>query len=146
MDERTEMYIAYCKELDKYDDAPGMFRKDPADVVRKYSEDPDVTWRDIVCCGEIAGFLVTLTVGKPRPITHVAEAYVKPEYRGRGLMRKAVADALKDAQDVSREVYKQNPATTFWKKVMAECGYECVRECNFFLNDSLKVYFYRKKP
>ena len=148
MDERIRMYVRYCKELDKYDDAPGMFRKSSEQVAEEYmrlaEKDPDFEWRDIIMDGKLAGFLIICSVSHPNPVVRICEAYVRPSYRKRGLMRKAAGEILRTGVNVTMEVYKKNPAIGCWKKIMEEYGYHCVKECDFYLNNSLKLYFFQK--
>lgn len=148
MDERIRMYERYCRELDPYDDAPGTFQRTAEDVATEYMRaaetDPDFEWRDIIVDGKLAGFLIICSVSHPRPVVRICEAYIRPSYRKRGLMRKAIGEILKTGVDVVMEIYKRNPAISFWQKVMNEYGYECKKETDYYLNNSLKMYFFGK--
>ena len=145
------MYAQYSDELAQYDDGPAVDPKWSDKVADKYmsNEDPCLEWIDIRADGHIVGFLIVyLHIGEGRYLfrqqIRICEAYILPSYRKKGLMREAVQELLKGGHDVSFEVYKRNPAIEFWRKILAENGYRCIRESDYFLNKSMAEYLFRK--
>ena len=147
---RVNLYNDYCKELDLYDEHPV-----PGDgtrqALRYLRGQAGTRWIDIRCEKKIVGFLILFSASfagvmySPHFI-HICEAFVAPEYRNRGLMSKAVEQALNGFEmDVTLEVFKKNPARDFWVSMLEKNGYEKIQCVTTVRNDSLLSYRFRCK-
>lgn len=117
-----ELYKAYCEELSQYDSNEYPEGQDEK-VYNEYVENPNVGFYKMAAMGEPIGFLITMVNPEMPSELLICEAYVLPEYRHEGLMRKAVKETVtKKYSTVRFVVFKNNPAVGFWDKVMKEIG------------------------
>lgn len=125
------LYKEYCCELDLFRPIPLA----PTDnVIDSWCDDyisgSDCTWRNIFDddTQEMVGFLIIGKMGDekhPESDYSIAQAYVKPEYRKRGLMTRAVNEYItKHTGIYSLLVLRNNKkAASFWKNTFENAGY-----------------------
>ena len=129
-DRRHELYAEYCGELNSFrgeNETPvGMFEM--YENCEEYFKAPDCTWHDVFMDGQIIGFII---VGHHAPYAHpssdysICEAYIRPEYRKRGLMTSVVRSVVEDCPGrYSLLVLDNNQyAKAFWNKVFSSMRY-----------------------
>lgn len=130
MTEREQMYLDYKRELCAMDGLDGL--RAPAEDylldVRAATKRPDaVEWVPIIKDDREVGFLI-ITKGelaKRGEDYRIEEAYVKPEYRERGLMSEAVKKYLKEHPGkYSMQLMANNHnAAMFWFKLIGKRFY-----------------------
>lgn len=138
---KFNLYTAYCHELNQYMQSQPMTALEITKAANHYASTNDVYWIDIKDGDDIVGFLI---IGKPdTPECHpdadygIAQAYVMPEYRGRGYMSEAVQGfAAKHPGAYSLLIIKQNePALKFWAKLISSSGYKLYPLDSRYVND-----------
>ena len=141
-DEKKQMYADYCKEIEKfYEEPPVGMNID--DDFRAYTGTKDCSWRNIFAKdGTLAGFLV---IGKGGHFCHenasraICEAYVKPEYRGQGLMTEEASGYLsRHPGTFSLLILKKNDyAKAYWEKVFRNAGFKPVELSSSDISDDI---------
>ena len=123
-EQKKQLYRDYCTELNLYRD--DFISESQADNMSDYYINSDnVKWINIFCDKDLAGFLI---IGKKIPDRDenadytIAEAYIAPEYRRQGLMRKAVLDYMGRHSGIwSLSVLKRNSyAIRYWWDLLLE--------------------------
>lgn len=122
-DEKKQLYLDYCKELAVYYDDPSsaMTEEEAESAFEEYITSEDCSWRNIFAeDGNLAGFLIIGKHGRfchPDAMRSISEAYIKPEYRGKGLMKAEAGGYLSRHPGVfALLVLKKNRAAKgFWK-------------------------------
>ena len=137
------MYIDYCQELAQYDShvyPPGQDEK----IYGEYEKDPNCVIHYIEVDGNAAGFLMTITPDAYDLV--IAEAYMKPEYRGKGWMRDAVYQAIVNHPKCYilrlMTFNKNEKALPYWKKTLAPYGFELSAQEDF--NEDITEYFFTR--
>lgn len=123
------LYEDYCRELESFLDVP--LDIDAVEVVSGYRKR---RWNSIKLLfdeGMLAGFLIIGTAPNCHPDCEyfIAQAYVAPESRRKGIMTKAVSEFVKDhrgkyCMDI---LYKNYSARIFWLTRFRELGYELIQ-------------------
>lgn len=128
--DKHRMYRDYCRELDR-------FRKNPlaaADAeidkwCEEYISSRYSTWQNIFSDdGKPVGFLIIGKAGNekhPDAAYGISQAYIAPEYRGKGLMTDAVLRYVGEHKGIyGLLVIRGNTyAYDFWRKTFKMAGY-----------------------
>lgn len=124
---RCALYDEYNAELSHY----GAVRGHPEETKTWAESFMELPWRwvDIYADdGRLAGFLI-LGFGlacHPECDVYIAETYLAPDHRGRGLMSAAVKDSLKKnfSRSVALDVLPKNElALAYWPELFREMGW-----------------------
>ena len=128
-EEYHQIYYEYSVELNQYtlEDISDM--KECNKFCDNIFRQRYYTWNDIENDkGDLIGFLVTSVPPECHPDAdyHIAQAYVKPEYRKQGYMTKAVHKQLKAFKGIwCLLILKDNEyAHQFWRKTFESAGYK----------------------
>ena len=131
-EEKHALYQKYIRELDTFRDTPIQM---PENEVRKtceeYIQASNSSWHNIYdpASKKLVGFVI---IGKEFPEKHpdslrsVAQAYVLPEFRKKGLMTAVMADYMTRHRGVySLLILEGNEyAKGFWKRSFEKEGYK----------------------
>lgn len=130
-EEKHVLYQKYLKELDTFREEPlRLSEKVCRKICDYYIQSKFSSWHNIYDLenGNFVGFVI---IGKEFPEKHrdslrsVAQAYVLPEYRKKGLMTAAVSDYMtRHRGTYSLLILKGNEyAAGFWKRLFEKEGY-----------------------
>ena len=126
-EDKHSLFWAYVQELNTFRPGKEETEEEAREVCDRYISSPDCTWKNIFApdTDELVGFLILGKGGKekhPDSGRAIAEAYVAPEYRGKGLMRACFLDYLNRHRCVySLLVLKNNEkALEYWKNLFEE--------------------------
>ena len=140
------MYLDYCKELDQYDSKtypPGQAEK----VFCGYESDKDTVIDMITVDDAPAGFLIRITPDTAGQELIIAEAYIKPEYRGKGWMTFAVDNMIYKmplCHLVTLTTFNRNvKAFPYWEKALKKHGLELMAK-EPIDEDCTEYYFTRE--
>ena len=129
-EDKHRLFWAYVQELNTFRPGNEETEEEAREVCDRYISSPDCTWKNIFApdTQELVGFLILGKAGKekhPDSERAIAEAYVAPEYRGKGLMRECFLDYKSRHRCVySLLVLKNNEkALEYWKKLFEEMHY-----------------------
>ena len=121
------MYTDYCKELDQYDSKtypPGQDEK----VFCGYESDNDTVIDMITVDDAPAGFLIRINPDRMGQELIIAEAYMKPEYRGKGWMTFEVDSMIYGrplCHLITLTTFNRNVrAFPYWEKTLKKHGFE----------------------
>lgn len=128
MKARKDLYLDYCHELARID--PEQFTdftdEDAVEVAEDY--EASAYWCDIIDEEELCGFVIFAVAPECHPDADyfIAQAFVSPAYRKKGLMTDAVKDFIKLHPGIyCALVIKDNKsANDFWQKLMKSIGYK----------------------
>ena len=138
-----KMYHDYCIELDEYDGReypPGQ----DLFTFRQYASNHNVTIKTIKQDGKEVGFIITLKPDYNPYEIIIAEAYIKPKNRRRGIMSKIVAEVVNGETFVRFMVFKANKgALAFWGKVMKANGFQLATQEQ--VDETLLEFYYVHK-
>lgn len=127
---RTNLYIEYCKELNRYYNSKWSPATEHESVTtaESYLSDIQFTWHDLTKDGLLVGFLITARNliyihGKG---LYICECYIRPSYRGQGLFRKEIIPMLEDNKHpVYLEILEKNQkAKRMWDHIFKQTGYK----------------------
>ena len=126
---RYLLFYRYCQEMTKIGELPFFdTQEEQEEAARSFIESPYALWIDLYDEDLIVGFLIIEFGENTHPMTdyYIAQAYVTPEHRGKGIMKNAVQNFIKEhGGDYVLFVLLKNPnAEAFWRKIFAEMGYE----------------------
>lgn len=116
--------------LDELQDIAGRSRQSELKKIQYYHEicNSCMEWIDIWSDGECAGFLI---IGRkpnchPDADFYIAESYILPSYRRKGIMSKAVSEFVRLHSGIyCLLILKRNHyAKAFWKKLFNSLGYK----------------------
>ena len=131
IEEYHQIYYEYCLELNQYCDEDISDRAESDKYCDDLRTGTYYKWIDIENDnGQLIGFLVTSQIDcHPDADFHVAQSFVKPEYRKQGYMTKAVHEQLKKNKGIwCLLILKDNEyAYKFWNDVFKSAGYEWKR-------------------
>lgn len=131
-EEKQYLYRRYVDELDGFRETHmHMSEKECREICDSYIQSKISSWHNIYDqpeSGRLVGFVI---IGKEYPEKHpdslrsVAQAYVLPEHRGKGLMTAVMSDYLTRHKGVySLLILKGNEAAVrFWKSFFGKEGY-----------------------
>lgn len=133
-EEKHALYRKYVNELDSFRETPlNLSDQECREICDRYIRTKVSSWHNIFVPAssgksDLVGFLI---IGKGYPEKHpdalrsVAQAYVLPEYRGKGLMTAAMKDYLtRHRGTYSLLILKGNEyAAGFWKRFFEKEGY-----------------------
>lgn len=153
-EEKHALYRKYLDELDTFRENPERISDESCrKICDWYISSKKSSWHNIkdLDTDELVGFVI---IGKEVPEKHpdsvrsVAQAYVLPEYRNKGLMTAVMSDYMTRHKGVySLLVLKGNTyAAGFWKRFFEKEGYEekKLRPINV-LDDEAVMYAYGPK-
>ena len=133
-EDKHRLFWAYVQELNTFRPGNEETEEEAREVCDRYISSPDCTWKNIFApdTQELVGFLILGKAGKekhPDSGRAIAEAYVAPEYRGRGLMTAAIDDYESRHRCVySLLVLKNNEkALRYWQKAFGKHHYRPIR-------------------
>ena len=121
--DRFLLFSSYMEELSLYD--PEIRNMTPEEFTSWFNEylSDDYCFTDTVVDGHIVGFVIISAPGSSKCYDgcdyHIAQAYIRPEYRRRGLMTKTMVDLFsKNKGSYCYEVLAGNDgAKAFWDKL-----------------------------
>lgn len=120
--DRFLLFSSYMEELSLYDpEIRNMTPEAFTDWFNEYLSD-DYCFTDIVVDGRVVGFVIISAPGSSKYAGcdyHIAQTYIRPEYRRRGLMTKTMVDIFsKNKGSYCYEVLAGNDgAKAFWDKL-----------------------------
>ena len=131
-EEKHELYRKYVDELDRFRKKPiHITEKECREICDEYIRSKNSSWHNIYdpATKDLVGFVI---IGKEPPEKHpdslrsIAQAYILPKHRRKGLMTAAVSDYLKRHGGIySILVLKGNDyAAGFWRRFFKREGYE----------------------
>lgn len=121
--DRFLLFSSYMEELSLYD--PEIRNMTPEEFTSWFNEylSDDYCFTDIIVDGHIVGFAIISAPGSSKCYDgcdyYIAQAYIRPEYRRRGLMTKTMVDIFsKNKGSYCYEVLAGNDgAKAFWDKL-----------------------------
>ena len=123
--DRLALYREYCQELKQYDKDPSPWdMKQAADYAESCIRGRGYEWLDIYQDNILCGFLI---LGYDLPVhgngLYICEAYVKPDFRERGLMSDLVRNKLRSRKGkIYLTIYDKNLyAQEFWGTLLRDC-------------------------
>lgn len=130
MDDRTKMYLEYKRELCAVSGLEDLNTKEGAhnDVFYATSAH-DAQWIAVKDGNKEIGFIILgigrnleRELGEPKVDYFIQESYIKPEYRRKGIMTKAVNEMLENHKGImGLYILKNNkPALAFWHKIIGD--------------------------
>ncbi len=132
--DKHRLFDDYEKELNSFREAGCEVSPSESNAkCEAYISSSECTWKNIFApdTGELVGFLIYGKTGAfkhPDAERSMAEAYVAPAYRGKGLM----SDVVKDYETRHKCIYsmlvqdKNEYAKSYWTKLFDEIGYKAV--------------------
>lgn len=120
-----ELYKEYLSELEKY--TPEPFEEGTAEEAIKFYKKNRIDTKLIFSDGKLVGFLIvsTLPYCHPECDYFICQSYLKPEYRGKGLMTGAVVEWVKahPGKYCLDIIFGNKHAKSFWYRRFWELGY-----------------------
>ena len=126
LQEKENLYTDYCLELNQfYPESKHMTSAEAIENFYEYCRDDRTKWINLFWEQKLVGFVVFL---KFENEIHVAEVYVKPEYRKRGLVTDTILDYISRHDTLYSAVIleKNEYAKQFWTKLFTKAGYHKV--------------------
>lgn len=130
MDDRIKMYLEYKEELGAFTKAvEGITKEDAHNDVFYATHADDAEWIAVKDGDQEIGFII-LGIGRnlmrrakePMVDYFIQDAYIKPEYRRKGIMSKEVEKMLDGYKGImGLYILKTNkPALAFWHKIVGD--------------------------
>ena len=152
-EEKQELYRRYVNELEQYAPLPCRNTAEIREDCDYYINTPGAAWINIFDpeTDKLAGFLI---IGKSPEEKHfqtersIAQAYILPKYRRRGLMTKAVKDYVsRHRTTYSLLVLKKNTyAAAFWENLFGKMGYRPMEIFEMDIMDKDDIIQYGFEP
>ena len=130
LNERIKIFKNYADELSSIAGELLFTPQEAEKTVVDYSLRDWYEWHDICDNGKEVGFIIIATAPQCHSMAdfYIANAYVKPEYRKKGLAEKCLKNILD--QHPGRYCYnvikKNKKADEIWKKIFGRAGYEYI--------------------